>query len=254
MALVSGQSMEKNLEQLSPEKIEGWQITGEDQTYNQENLYEYINGGAELFLSFFLSYDFQQVFSRIYSKPDQPEIIVDIFDMKASYNAFGLFAFSREKEDSTFGQGSQYVPGLLLFWKDRYYISILFSPETKESKEAAFIIAHHIESSIKTEGPLPEILKLLPEDSLISESRRYFRHYIWINSYKFISNDNVLNINDSTEAVMAKYNYGDSKPLLLLIRYPGKSECKTAGNTFIDGYYEKLAESPIAETITCSSP
>ncbi|MEJ2055565.1 MAG: hypothetical protein P8X42_16740, partial [Calditrichaceae bacterium] len=221
----------------------GWQILQKDQYYSPDNLYEYIYGGAELYLS----YGFQKVFSRIYNKPDQPEIIVDIFDMKNSYNAFGVFAFSREKEDSSFGQGSQYVPGLLLFWKDRYYISILFSPETEESKEAAFIIARHIESSIHKNGPLPEILKLLPEDSLLTESIRYFRHYTWINSYRFISNENILNINDSTEAVMAKYDYDNNKPLLLLIQYPDKSECKTARDAFIEGYFEELAGNPIVK-------
>jgi hypothetical protein len=241
--IFSGQSMKKNLEQLLPEKLDGWQILQKDQYYSPDNLYEYIDGGAELYLS----YGFQKVFSRIYNKPDQPEIIVDIFDMKNSYNAFGVFAFSREKEDSSFGQGSQYVPGLLLFWKDRYYISILFSPETEESKEAAFIIARHIESSIHKNGPLPEILKLLPEDSLLTESIRYFRHYTWINSYRFISNENILNINDSTEAVMAKYDYDNNKPLLLLIQYPDKSECNTARDAFIEGYFEELAGNPIVK-------
>ena len=241
--IVSGQPMINNLEKFLPDELEGWQILQEDQHYDKESLYEYIDGGAELYLS----YGFQKLFSRTYSKSDQPEIIVDIFDMKTSYNAFGVFAFSREKEDSVFGQGSQYVPGLLLFWKDQYYISILFSPETEESHHAAFIIARHIESSIDEEGPLPEVLNLLPQPLLIKASRRYFRHYIWINSYLFISNENILNINDSTEAVMAKYNYGDEKLLLLIIKYPNKSQCESARSTFMNSYLTDLSTDPIVQ-------
>ena len=243
LKIILGQSMSKNLETIMPDQVQNWEIKQEDQKYDKENLYEYIDGGAELFLS----YGFQDVLNRTYIKPDQPDIVVDIFDMGKSYNAYGVFSYSKENEDSTFGQGSQYVPGLLLFWKYRFYISILFSPETEESKHTAFQIARHIESSISSEGPIPQIINLLPEESMLKSSIRYFRHYIWMNTYQFIANDNILNINDSTDAVMAKYEYGDDKLLLLLIQYQNKSECEAAKATFIDGYLKELSENAIAQ-------
>ena len=57
-----------------PENIDGWKILT-DRTYNNETLYNYIDDGAELFLSF----GFSKVFNRIYSKTNQPDIMVDIF-------------------------------------------------------------------------------------------------------------------------------------------------------------------------------
>ena len=108
LKIILGQSMSKNLEKIMPDKVQNWEIKQEDQKYDKENLYEYIDGGAELFLS----YGFQEVLNRTYIKPDQPDIVIDIFDMGKSYNAYGVFSYSRENEDSTFGQGSQYVPGL----------------------------------------------------------------------------------------------------------------------------------------------
>jgi hypothetical protein len=235
--------MNDQLKRLLPNKINQWSIAEQDQFYNSENLYEYINGGAELFLS----YGFKHMITRIYTTPDQPEIIVDVFDMGNSYNAYGVFSYSREQEDSTFGQGSQYVTGLLLFWKNQYYISILFNPETEEAKMTAFEIARHIESKIPAEGPLPKILNLLQQEGLKKETIRYFRHHIWMNTYQFISNENILNINDSTNAILAKYTEKDDNLIFLLIKYASNMNAIIARDQFIKAYLPELSNSGIAQ-------
>ena len=66
---------ESDLAGLLPDILEGWDVVEEDQVYDRDNLYEYINGGAELYLS----YSFRKVINRIYTAPEQPEILVDIF-------------------------------------------------------------------------------------------------------------------------------------------------------------------------------
>ena len=131
MACINGSLMK-----ILPDRIEGWAIHEEDKVYGRDNLYDYIDGGAELYLS----YAFQKVINRIYTAPDQPDILVDIFDMGSSRNAYGVFSHAREVEDSTFGQGSQHTSGLLLFWKDRYYISIMAIPETEASISITYIV------------------------------------------------------------------------------------------------------------------
>ncbi len=235
-----GQPMERNLAELIPNEIKDWIVEGKDQVLGPHNLHEYINGGAELFLS----YGYHKLFSRIYTSSNQPDIIVDVFDMATSQNAYGVFSYSREKEDTTFGQGSQYVPGLLLFWKDRFYVSLLFTPETEKAKQTAFQIARHIESSIKSEGPLPDILNLLPQTLLVKESIRYFRHHIWLNSYHFISNENILHIDNKTEVILAKYGERELRQILLLLIYPNKSDAKTARNDFAASYLPMLLKTP----------
>ncbi|MEE9464267.1 MAG: DUF6599 family protein, partial [Candidatus Neomarinimicrobiota bacterium] len=84
------------LAQLMPGTVEDWQTGRADKIYNRENLYEYINGGAELYLS----YGFLQMISRTYTKSGKPDIVVDIFDMGSSRNAFGVFSHSREAIES----------------------------------------------------------------------------------------------------------------------------------------------------------
>lgn len=243
MGVVNVSRAQTSMEELLPVSLSGWEITEDDQKYDRNNLYEYINGGAELYIS----YGFEKALSRIYSRPGQPDIIVDVFDMAASKNAFGVFSFSREIVDDTFGQGSQYTAGLLLFWKDRYYVSVLASPETPDSKKAVYELAAYMDKKIAKEGPLPEILDLLPRESLVEESVRYFFHYIWLNSHYYLADKNILNIDETTEALVAKYARGDRRLILLLVKYPDGEKAALAYDSFARYYLPELAAAPAAQ-------
>ena len=236
-------NVKSDLTILLPDVVNGWEVAEKDQIYNCKNLYDYIDGGAELYLS----YGFEKVIHRIYSKPEQPDIVVDIFDMGTSQNAFGVFAHSRETVDITFGQGSQYTPGFLLFWKYRYYVSILASPETAGSKEAVFSLAGKIDDAIEKEGPLPEILSLLPQESLVEESIRYFHHYIWLNSYYFVADENILHIDENTDAILAKYGEKKKRSILLLVEYQNDKEAKLAYDDFVKYYLPELSKEYVVQ-------
>lgn len=230
--------MKSDITVLLPDTIEDWKVSAKDQIYSRENLYKYIDGGAELYIS----YGFKKVINRTYSKSGQPDIVVDLFDMGTSQNAFGVFSHSRETIDNTYGQGSQYTEGLLLFWKDRFFVSILASPETVESRSAVFDVAGKIETAIKNEGPLPEILDLLPDQSLVRESIRYFHHYIWLNSHYFVSDRNILHINETTDALLAKYGEQKKRYILLLVKYKKNKDAETAYNDFVKHHLPGLSK------------
>ena len=223
---------------LLPEEVDGWRASKKDGLYGRDNLYDYINGGAELYLSF----GFERVINRTYERPKQPDIVVDLFDMGTSQNAYGVFSHSMETVETTYGQGSQYSDGLLLFWKDRYYLSIMSYPETPESNKALLRLGRKIETAIEGKGSLPDILDLLPQDFLIRESVRYFRHYAWLNSHYFIADSNILKINDSTEGVLAKYRDGEKKFLLLLVEYKNIQDARAAHDNFVKHYLPELIQ------------
>jgi hypothetical protein len=225
-----------SLEEFLPESVNSWQGEGEGKRYDRQTLYEYINGGAELYLS----YGFVCSINKVYQKSGQPDIIVDIFDMGSSENAFGIFSHSRERDDKQFGQGSQYTSGLLLYWKDRFYISILASPETEESKRVVFQLASQIENAISGKGSIPGIVDQLPPEGLIQESIKYFKHHIWLNTYYYISDENILHITEKTEAVLAKYQKNDNKSILLLVRYPDQEEAVLAYDDFLQNFVPEM--------------
>jgi hypothetical protein len=211
-----------------PASIGGFKTTGAPVLRTPANLSDYIDGGAELYLS----YNFKNALSQKYKGAGQDEISVDVFDMGSSFDAFGVFAHSRETVDASVGQGSEYAAGLLTFWKDRYYVSILAYPETPAKKDIVFTLGRTIASAIPRKGALPHVLSLLPPAGLSPESVRYFHHYIWLNSFHFVSNDNVLEIAHDTPAALGTYRKGGTSVFLLVVQYPTAARADAASARF----------------------
>lgn len=227
-----------DLAQLLPDTIHGWKVAREDALYNRDTLYDYIDGGAELYLS----YGFKRCINRTYVKPLQPDMVVDLFDMGTSENAFGVFSHSMETDETRFGQGSQSSEGLVLFWKGRYYVSIMSHPETPQSRKALVDLAGKIDGAVADKGPLPAILDLLPQGGLARESIRTFRHHAWLNSHYFVADQNILHIDDTTDAVLAKYGDAQNRFLLLLIEYRDVKGAHGAHDNFVKQYLPKLSQ------------
>jgi hypothetical protein len=224
-----------------PGSLEGWVASGEDSVYDRTNLYDYLDGGAELYLSF----GFRTLVNRTYSRPGQPDVVIDVFDMGGSKDAFGAFSLSRETVAREFGQGSQCTEGSVLFWKDRYFVSVLASPQTPEANAVVLTFARLIDESIETESPPPEILDLLPPDSLEEPSIRYFRHPAWLDAYYFLADENILHIGETTEAVLARYGSRGERLVLLLVLYANDGDARRAYEDFERYYLPELSHDAV---------
>ena len=245
LAILAELSMASSLEQLLsvlPAELDGWKKTGPER-YAKSNLYDYIDGGAELYIS----YNFQGLLAVRYKGTGEEEIVVDIFDMGDSFNAFGVFSHGRDSEDGLVGQGSEYSSGLLTFWKDKYYVSIMAYPETAKKKQTVLDLGRRLAEAVPDKGTLPPVLTLLPQVNLIPWSVRYFHHYIWLNSHFFISNENILGIDDQTQAVLARYREGEAVFYLLIAIYPDKMTAGKAREGFL-AHYLSGTKAEIAET------
>ena len=216
---------------LSPE-VDGWKKAGPPEIYDRKTLFKYIDGGAELYIS----YSFEKLTAFRYVKGKDEEIKVDVFDMGNSYNAYGVFSHGRESLSKEIGQDSEYSSGLLSFWKDRYYVALLGYPETPEKQQVLMKLGREISALIPREGPLPAILSSLPAAGLIPESIRYVHHHVWLNSHYFISNDNILLIDPKTEALLAAYRSAGGKHFLMLIKYPSPQQAQAAEAGFLKQY------------------
>lgn len=224
-----------DLSAFLPEQSNEWSKES-DQYFNNGNLYDYIDGAAELYLS----YGFNTVISRRYACQDEMDIVVEIFDMKEARDAFGVFTNMREKNQHEFGQGSQQIEGSLIFWKDHYFISLSTHSSTGKSQAAVRKIAVFVDDAIPNEAPVPEIMGLLTEKDLVPEGYCYFHHYIWLNSYYFIANYNILDVNDRTNGIIAKYGPAHKRSYLLLIQYPDEKAAQVAYDKFITEFSPEL--------------
>ena len=211
-----------------PGQIDGWSLTEKQLLETRQSLYDYIDGGAELYIS----YGFQSAISCRYIKEGQPEVTAEIFDLGSAPNAFGVYSQTRDMEETDYGQGSYYVNGAQFFWKGRYWISLMTSETTEESVKLLLKLAGLIDEVITETGEPPSILSVLPAEGLVPGGTLYFHHYIWLNSYYFIAAENILEIDENTPAVLAKYGPPEERLYLLAIEYPDIAKAEQAFTAF----------------------
>ena len=211
-----------------PGQVDGWSVTEQLLIDTREALYDYIDGGAELYIS----YGFKSVLSCRYIKEGHPEVTAEIFDMGTAEDAFGVYSQTRDKEEHAFGQESYYISGAQFFWKGRYWVSLMTSETTEESVQLLRSLAGFIDEKIGETGERPAILSVLPTDGLVPGGYLFFHHYIWLNSYYFIAADNILEINENTPAALAKYGTPEERLYLLAIKYPDRAKAEQAYASF----------------------
>ncbi|MFO8234626.1 MAG: DUF6599 family protein [Bacteroidales bacterium] len=215
-----------------------------EQIYKTEDeLYDYINGGAELYLN----YGFLEMGKRIYTFADTNEVKVEVFDMGEPKNAYGVFSYSKNEENLEVGQGGQYTGGSLIFWQDRYFVSIFAKHETKESEKQVREASEIISENIGTTGSLPSFFSIMPRRNLVKGSELYFRNPAWQNRYRFISNDNIFNIDKNTDAILNQYGAAQERYYLLTVKYPDKKKAQKAYKKSTKELAKDLREQPVVK-------
>jgi hypothetical protein len=215
-----------------PAKIGEWKRPAAPNVYDRNSLFDYIDGGAELYLAF----DFVKATTFEYSAGKEDLIKVDIFEMQKAWGAFGAFAHGRESIATEVGQGSEYTSGLLTFWKDRWYVSVLGYPETESKRKAVYEIAGAIAALIPGIGETPALLRALPKQGLVAASARTFHHHALQNDYAFVSHENVLGIGPGqAEAVLARYRKDDVRYVLLVVEAQATTTAAKAEHDLIAG-------------------
>lgn len=234
----------KDIYQALPDQVLDWKAEAEDVVYDRETLYDYMNGGAEVYLAF----DFQQVFVRKFKRSGEDEIILDIYDMGSPAEAFGVFSCDREDEGAGIGQDSEYGFGLLRFWKGRYFVSVIATGDDQAAKPAIFKLGKSVAGWLGPKGKKPEMLKLLPDKGLLKDRISFFHSNVNLNNRFFIASDNILNLDRSTDCAFAEYEEKGQEPVILMIvRYPDKAAADKANASFRLGYMPEAKDTGLAE-------
>jgi len=232
------------LEDLLPREIYGWQVKGKDEFYDPQTIFDYINGAGEVYRS----YNFKQLLARRFTKDGSPDIVADLFDMETSKDAFGVFTHDLEGEDAGVGQGSTYNGGLLSLWKDRFFVSLYSEEETEDTRKALFALGEKVASSIKKEGKKPDIVSFLPSENLAEKSAHYFHNHLILNYHFYVSDENILLLDQETEAALGIYRENDEKSYLLVVRYPESNKASQAHKSFMQSYMPDATELGLVQT------
>lgn len=243
----SADAAPKDLALWIPSEIQGWTPKRADSFYMPDNLYDYIDGAAEVYLSF----NFQRMVARRYGKTGAPDIIADLFDMGSSKDAYGVYHHHvHEGSSAGIGQESEYMEGALYFWKGRYFASIMTMQETDESKRVVLELGKAVVSAIRAEGPRPDLVEHLPKTGLDSKHVHYFHNHFCLNAYYFLADENLLDLDATTEGMAARYvaPSGTAPMVLVLVRYPAAERAQKALASFMKVYLHDADADGTAKT------
>jgi len=195
-------------------KVPGWAPAEEVRRFATESLFEYIDGAAEAYIG----YDFRELavgeFSRTGTKTT---VTVEIYDMGAGLNAFGIYGAERYPESRFLPLGVQgyYEEGTLNFLAGRYYVKLLCFEGGEKSEEFLTLFARAIAAGIKDVGSFPPRLAAFPAEGRLANSERFLRQSVM--GLKFLNN-----------GYTANYRTGGREFDAYLIDCPSEAEASSA--------------------------
>jgi hypothetical protein len=189
------------------------EITGEPELYVGDDLFNLINGGAELYHEF----GFLEVLAAGISISDTTALKVEIYDMGSPEAAWGIYSLTYTSNAKPFmsGVAGRKGEGFAQFIKDKYMVYIYF--DELESTELQYL-AGCIHRKIEDSYPAPGLMKAVQTAKEDAERVAYFKGNLGLSSiYNFHYKD-VFGYKDGAAAI-----YPDLK--VFLLNYEDEAFC-----------------------------
>ena len=230
-----------------PRVMGAWTRSDEVRRISPEKIFDYMDGGGELYLG----YRFDHLDVAEYSSQGEEQILVELYWMETSDDAFGLLSgdWGGDSIDvvgvQAHGAGPSWLPerralygaGLLRIWSGNLYARIMAYRESPSSREAVMKLGRTVTAGRESTSA-PDFLNALPPDIAAGYKLRadrvcYFRSHLVLNSIYFLSTGNILDLGRSVDAATASYSAakgpGTQRSVqLITVRYPDKDSARKA--------------------------
>ena len=189
ISLSSGFSQDISLPELS-----GFKKTTSYPVYTADNLWDFINGAADTYLS----YAFEDLHVAEYSK-GRNVIKLEIYRHKDNVQAFGIYSSERSPAFQFMNVGAQgyKVDGSLNFFKGNYYVKIRTYSKSEKILQSLGTLALRVSDMLPGNNEMPSALKDFPDTGKKKNEESYI-------------NESVLGHEFLSGAFKALYESGDS--------------------------------------------
>ncbi|KPJ57632.1 MAG: hypothetical protein AMS15_09850 [Planctomycetes bacterium DG_23] len=207
------------LSKILAASLPDWHPAGPTVFYDEDSLFEYINGAAETYFA----YDFLMLATRefVYAGDASRTIVVDVYDMRRPANAFGVYSLGRAPDADfiSLAQEGYAAEDTVFFWKNRYFVEIYPARPFPEAKEVGLEFARAISARIpKTREEIP-LLKHLPPQGLVEKSETYYLRSLL--GHRFLKN-----------GITAEYIVEGERFTIFLCEYGAPEEAQDAASLF----------------------
>lgn len=200
-----------------PHAVAGWTRVEPAELYDEESIYSYIDGHAEVYLAYGMRRCLAQ---RYETAPDAPGIVADVFELATPSDAYGVFTQDQEGEPVEVGNDALLRHGWLSFWKGPFFVSVYAEGEVEQARSAVLALGEAVAAAIPEAGQRPALVGELPAAGLEGRSVRYLHDRETLDRVLFLSEDNLLLLGADTEVVTARYRRDGEEATLLLADYP----------------------------------
>ncbi len=203
-------------EKMFPE-INGWQLTIERDVYTPDNLWDLIDGAAEVYLS----YNFQDLNIAEYTNNQNQTVRVELYRLSSPVNAFGIYATERMTDYNFVKIGVQgYTSeGALDFFTGDFYVKIMTTGSEKLSADILENIAKNVDNYLSAGNKWPAELSVFPDKGKIKNGEGYIA-------------ENFLGYSFLRSAFTAEYTGTKSK--LFIIHFPNEDQAKETLKKYFD--------------------
>ncbi len=148
-----------------------WKKDGAPQTYTPENLFEYIDGAADVYLS----YEFEALGTLNYDRGEKQSVTIDIYRHRDLRNAFGIYSQEKPLTGSFIPIGTQgyYDKGVLNFFQGPYYVKLMGFYLEDQDERTLKTMAKAVAKRIGGEAGFPAALQCFPSEKKIPNSERF---------------------------------------------------------------------------------
>ncbi len=199
--------------------LQGFKKLTKYPVYLPENLWDFINGAADGFLSL----GFQDLHVAEYKK-GKNVIKLEIYRHKDHIMAFGIYASERSPSYNFTNLGAQgySIDGTTNFFKGNYYVKIRTYSNKPKILQAAGSLAQRVASMLPGETVMPSLLTRFP-----SEGKK-------LNEETYI-NDNVLGHQFLSSAFQSQYGIGNDSFSIYIIQKESAAEILNMAKTYLSG-------------------
>ena len=152
-------------------EVPGWRQDGKPQVFSPRTLYEYINGAADLYLT----YDFLELGVADYKGEGKAAVTVEVYRHGSPTQAFGIYSQERLAGARFLEVGAQGYrdQDVLNFVTGPYYVKINGYNLGSEDERVLLAFARKMEEKLGGKSSLPPALALFPREGLKANTEKF---------------------------------------------------------------------------------
>jgi len=199
-----------------PDQAPGWTRAPKLTMYSPSNLWEYIDGAAEQYLSF----EFQDLATATYARTGGGSATVEIYRMLDAVHAFGIYAqeVSPSSARAAVGVEGRAGKNSLKFWSNAFYVKVVAAPGGAVSQADLLALAKAVAAGLGDPGAPPAQLAWFTRSALAG---------LLADSIRFVPAD-ALGQSMFANAFEAKYAGTPEPSTLVIVPFAGPDAARDA--------------------------